>query len=164
MEESAEGLKKKEKKQKREETHIPVEIVNEVLNRLPLETLARFKCVSSLWSSLITPIINRRLLEEFDRRKRRYKTAWGGLMAVFDELKELVDVEELRSRRVRYEIKMDEMLSILVFDDDMGRYLNGFPWYRDVVSELYQGVGELCGEIDALVDAAEAMRGEDGDA
>ncbi|ONK73832.1 uncharacterized protein A4U43_C03F40 [Asparagus officinalis] len=138
--------------------HIPVEIVKEILDRLPLETLDRFKCVSKLWYSLINPIIDQRLLEDFDPRLLQLNSARQRLKALSDELKGLVNVnaEELRLSRVEIKAMLDEMLSFWSIDGDVGRGLQSLPRFRESVSgfrdNLAADADEMLCAMDALIE------------
>ncbi|CAH8346223.1 unnamed protein product [Eruca vesicaria subsp. sativa] len=57
--------RKTNKKSLRQAIHVPFDLTVEILSRLPVKTLARFRCVSKLWSSsIITESIKTRYLTQ----------------------------------------------------------------------------------------------------
>ncbi|ONK63568.1 uncharacterized protein A4U43_C07F16600 [Asparagus officinalis] len=126
------------------QNHIPMDIAREILDRLPLKSLARFKCVSKLWSSSISLVISQRLREEWHRKLSRFREIRRSLP--FNELKQL-----------RLEAKLDEMVSVLRFDDDdVSRCINCSPGLRDSVTGLRDELAgcndKLLTDIDALIE------------
>jgi len=70
-----------------EEMHVPVEIVKEILQHLPLKSLAQFMCVSKLWLITIKGIIHGRLREEMDRIIHKLEEIQGRVLGLSDEAK-----------------------------------------------------------------------------
>ncbi|ONK63570.1 uncharacterized protein A4U43_C07F16620 [Asparagus officinalis] len=147
--------------------HVPIEIVDEILDCLPLKSLVRFKCASKLWSSLINPIIYRRLHEETERRTRKVLEAIRSIEALYNESKELVSVDDLRASRDRIMAKLDEMAGIADFNGDVDRCLSTLPGVGGTLRRLRACVetldrAEFSRPIDALIDAAVALQEEAG--
>ncbi|ONK73829.1 uncharacterized protein A4U43_C03F10 [Asparagus officinalis] len=169
-------------KKARVHVHIPTEITQEILGRLPLKSLARFKCVSSLWSSLIQPIISRRLRDETGRslwssliqpiisrrlrdetgrRMRKFVEARRSIEAICDESDEWdsMEVDHLRACGARMRAEVDEILSVVCAEDDFARCLGTASQLRDGAAVFVRGAEGFY----ASVEAAVAMR-EAGDA
>ncbi|ONK63601.1 uncharacterized protein A4U43_C07F16940 [Asparagus officinalis] len=158
MEGAGEGV---EDKQAKGAQQIPVEIVQEILDRLPLKSLARFRCVSELWYDLIDPIMDRLLHEDILRRLQRVKEAQRSIKALYSEQKEEEGVDDFLACRAQVKAKMDEMLSLLDVRDcdyDMNRYINGLPGARDFVGKLREDLAgdndESLREMDAWINVA----------
>ena len=147
---------------------IPVNIVEEILGRLPPKSLGRFMCASKLWSSLIKETIGRRLLEEMRRRLRRLREIRPSISRLYDEMEVLLgdaDTDGLRELRGRLGRKLDEMRSLTACLDDIIGWCQEeeavADGLRDAVREMRRYVRKmrrfnwLLDVVDVLVDMAD---------
>ncbi|ONK60099.1 uncharacterized protein A4U43_C08F14170 [Asparagus officinalis] len=143
MEEEVEEVKKAQ-------LSLPLDVMKEILNRLPLKSLARFVGTSKLWFCLINTIICGRLLEEMDRRMLKLKEAQRNIKPLWAESNQRDGVIPVKAKE---------------FDDDICRCLNSMQRIHDHVSELRDLAEDwvrrdenFLHDMDALIDTTAALK------